>query len=325
MSDTETQPINPHFDQDRIVWDDAYSGQYQPVAYSDQFDGQWKLFLEKKIGFHHHTGVETSDPWIDDRIFELTGVEDFLKRKKRGPLYPLRRSLQAMFASKQNRDIGGRLYLEPKFPIDFFRGKRCLDLGCGAGRWTRTLIELGATVKSADVSKHAIESTRRFNDDVESLNLFDIIEKRPDLHNAFDFVLCWGVVMCTHDPKLAFDNVARTVKHGGHLYTMTYAPTYHNSEFVRDARKHYHRQLTTPQQRLDYAYEIADQPENAINCLDMLNTFYNWTVPEEVIHNWYQNHGFENIITLNAAEEHKCAYHVLGEKRGDQSPKAPDN
>lgn len=310
-----SKTANPHFDHERTVWSDEYSGQYQPVEYADQFDDQWRMFLEQKVGFREHTGVETSDPYIDDRIYELTGVSGYLERGRLGVLYPVLRWLRKKSGVHTRRDVGGRIFLEPKFPIHFFLGKRCLDIGCGAGRWTRTLMALGAVVKSVDVSEHALRSTRRFNADVEYLNLFEILEKRKDLHEAFDFTLCWGVVMCTHDPHLAFQNVAKTVKRGGHLYTMIYAPTYHISPFVLDNRRHYHMTLKTVEERIAYAYKIADRPENAINLFDMLNTFYNWTVPEDVIYGWYDAHEFENVITLNADEANKCAYHVLGSKK----------
>ena len=42
-------------------------------------------------------------------------------------------------------------------------------------------------------------------DDVERLDLFEIA-RRPDLHGRFDFAICWGVVMSTHDPRAAFAN-----------------------------------------------------------------------------------------------------------------------
>src|SRR5262245_16523449 len=100
---------NPHFDQQRFVWDDTFSGQYEPVDYSEQFDYQWKLYLERKTGFHRHTGVETSDPWIDDRIYELTGVPAYLSRKKYKVLYPLVRGCRKLFRLDR-RDTGGRLY-----------------------------------------------------------------------------------------------------------------------------------------------------------------------------------------------------------------------
>ena len=309
-------PRNPHFDDNRIIWDDKFSGEYQPVVYDVQFDSQWKMFLERKKGFHNHTGVETSDEYIDDRIQELTGISDFLLRRRFGPLANMVKSMIGRAKRATRRSIGGRLYLEPKFDVGHFRDKRCIDIGCGAGRWTKTLHTLGASVKSVDVSEHGLASTRRFNRDVEYLSLFDINEKRPDLHRAFDFALCWGVIMCTHDPKLAFENIARTVKSGGELYIMVYAPTYHTSEYVLKARLHYHRMLQTPEERTNYVYELAGpDKDNAINYSDMLNTFYNWTVDEATIGGWFAMNGFDEPVFLNAGEPHKGAHHVLGRKR----------
>jgi 2-polyprenyl-3-methyl-5-hydroxy-6-metoxy-1,4-benzoquinol methylase len=300
-------PINPHFDHKRVVWEDEYSGVYQPVDYSEQFDQEWRLFLENKTGFQQHTGVETDDVWINDRIFDLTGVENYL----------------GLNDQNGTRDIGGRQNLDLRFSPKYFQGKKCLDAACGAGRWTKTLLALGAKVKSIDVSEHGLASVRRFNDDVEQLDIFDI-SQRQDLHQAFDFTINWGVVMCTHDPKVAFENVAQTVKPGGGLYIMVYAPTFHNSPEVLEYRRHYHT-LKTFDEKLAYTYSIADKSENAINYLDMLHTFYNWVVPEETIHNWYRVNGFMDVITLNASEIRPGSYHVFGRKRSYDLPLRDDN
>jgi SAM-dependent methyltransferase len=301
---------NPHFDHHRVIWKDEYSGLYQPVDYGEQFDHEWRLFLEKKTGFYHHAGVETDDAWIDDRIFDLTGVEWYSRTPKE-------------HSTPQDRNVGGRQHLDLKFAVDYFRGKRCLDAGCGAGRWTKTLIALGAQVKSIDVSEYGLESVRRFNTDVECLDLFDIAN-RPDLHQAFDFTICWGVIMCTHDPKAAFEDVAMTVKPGGGFYVMIYAPTFHNSPPILAQRGHFHKNLHTFEERLAYAYSIADRPENAINYLDMLNTFYNWVVEEQTIHNWFRSNGFLDVITLNVSERNPVAYHVFGRKRDFDPPTRDD-
>jgi SAM-dependent methyltransferase len=291
--------INPHFDHNRVTWKNEYSGVYEPVNYSQQFDSEWRLFLERKKGFYQHTGVETDDDWINDRIYDLTGVHNYIHTSN-----PV----------SVDRNMGGRMKLDLKFSAEYFRGKRCLDAGCGAGRWTKTLIALGSQVKSIDVSQFGLKSVRRYNDDVECLNLFDI-PKRPDLHEAFDFTMCWGVVMCTHDPAQAFENVAMTVRPGGGFYVMVYAPTLHNSPKILSQRKHYHRNLATFEERLAYAYSVADCPENAINYLDMLNTFYNWVVEEETVHGWFKTHGFVDVITLNASEKRPGSFHVYGKKR----------
>lgn len=214
MNCSEKNPRNPDFDDNLVIWDDRYAGRYQPVAYERQFDDQWRLFLEGKTGFRDHTGVETTTLFIDDRIFELTGVKGVLERRRLGPLYPAVTTFRRLLGRERRRDIGGRLHLKPKFPLDYFEGKQCLDIGCGAGRWTKTLMALGANVVSVDVSEHALLSTKRFNPNTSKLDIFDMLT-RTDLHQAFDFTLCWGVVMCTHNPKSAFQNVATTVKPGG--------------------------------------------------------------------------------------------------------------
>ncbi len=306
-------PRNPHFDDQRVVWSDEYSGAYLPVAYDQQFDDQWRLFLERKTGFCDHTGVETSDEYIDDRIAELTGVRDVLHRRKWRALAPLMARISGRAARQERRGIGGRLWLEPKFDINYFQGKRCLDAGCGAGRWTKTMKSLGARVKSIDVSRHGLESTKRFNEDVEKCSIFGI-PARTDLAQSFDFTLCWGVAMCTHDPRAAFDAVASTVKPGGSLYLMVYAPTYHTSPQVLEWRARYHRECRTFEERLAFAYSVADRPENAINLLDMLNTFYNWTIPESVCEQWFRANGFRDITLLNRNEPHACGLHMLGVK-----------
>ncbi len=306
---------NPHFDDDRIIWKDEYSGEYQPIAYEEQFDDQWRLFLEKQPGFHKHSGVETQDKWIDARICELTGVRDVLLKRKWGALAPLVKIYRQLKGITQQRlDIGGRLLLEPQFPIDFVKDKRCLDVGCGAGRWTKVLTELGGNVTSIDVSPHALKSVKRFTEDVRRGSLFDIPTLSPPLTNSYDFVICWGVIMCTHDPKKAFEHVASAVKPGGSLYIMVYAPTYHISDEVVNWRKDFHKTCKTFEDKLDFAYSIAVDKRNAINYLDMLNTFYNWVIQEETVLKWYEDAGFVDTKILNKHELKNCGWHVVGRK-----------
>jgi SAM-dependent methyltransferase len=310
----QNRPRNPDFDDGLVIWSDDFSKRYEPVAYDQQFDGQWRLFLEKRRGFHDHTGVETSDPYIDDRIFELTGIKGVLERRRFGAIYPLVHGWRVLSGMERRRGVGGRLYLKPSFPIDYFHGKRCLDLGCGAGRWTKTLVTLGAEVTSVDVSENALRSTRRFNPDTRRLDIFEI-PACADLQQAFDFTLCWGVIMCTHDPKVAFENVAATVKAGGSLYVMVYAPTYHASDAVREMRRKFHHECGSIEEKIDFVFRVATDADNAINYMDMLNTFYNWTIPEEVVHGWFRKAGFTDIITLNKEEPQNAAWHVLGRKQ----------
>ena len=100
---------------------------------------------------------------------------------------------------------------------------------------------------------------------------------------------------------------------------MVYAPTLHNSPEILKYRKHYHS-LNTFDEKLAYAYSIADKPENAINYLDMLNTFYNWVVLEETVHHRHHANEFMDAITLDASEKTPGSYHILGRKRNCAPP-----
>src|SRR5271157_3906801 len=104
---------------------------------------------------------------------------------------------------------------------------------------------------------------------------------------------------------------------------MVYAPTLHNSPEILKYRRHYHS-LNTFDEKLAYAYSIADKPENAISYLDMLNTFYNWVVPEETIHHRHHANGFVDAITLNASEKMPGSYHIFGRKRHYDPPLRDD-
>lgn len=100
----------------------------------------------------------------------------------------------------------------------FIKGKICLDAGCGPGRWTYTMQRLGAAkVDSFDVSTEAIKKCKEINPDAYVL---DIWELKPN--PVYDFVLSWGVLHHTKDPRKAFSKVTSQVKKGGMLHVMIY-------------------------------------------------------------------------------------------------------
>lgn len=310
-----TSPRNPDFDDDRVIWDDAWSGLYQPVPYAKQFDEQWRLFLEQVSGFTNYGGVSTTDEYIDDRIAEITGIKDYLLTKRWGRLTPIVSLLSGRERRQAERAIGYPTGYDLRFSIDFFRGKRCLDIACGVGLWTKTMLSLGGKVTSIDVSEHAIKGTQRLNPDTQKVDLFTIPE-RPDFIHAFDFVLAWGVLMCTHDPKLAFMSAAEAVKLGGALCFAVYTPPYHASDFIRSSRRKYHRELKTPEERMAFVYQMSNsEPTMVIAYLDAMHTFYNWTITAKTIRNWCAKAGFTEPVFLNRNEKNKCQHHVLTWRR----------
>ena len=307
---------NPHFDEGLLVWRDEYSGRYQspPNGYAEQFDLQWRLYLDVAEGMARAADASVDDEAIADRIFEWTGES---------------RNHGASSVEHVGRPLDNPL------DINLIAGKDCIDIGCGLGRWTRTMQELGArSVLSVDISTSALAGVRRFNQEVLQADVTQLTGQHPELVNRFDFANLWGVAMNTHDPLKTFMSASATVKPGGALYLMVYAPEgMHNSNITNLRRKRFF-QLETVGERLEYVDQVyhrrwdsssplTENLKNAlrnfigrpkgskIGVLDMLEPFYNWVIPLEVIQDWMKQAGFESMCLLNDVEPRKCAYHVL--------------
>jgi SAM-dependent methyltransferase len=312
---------NPHFDDGLIVWRDEYSGRYKAPAngYSEEFDLQWKLCLNGHEDFNRAAGASVEDRSIADRIYEWTG-------KHPGD--------RAAYDSSS-----GSRSLDHPLDVGLIQNKECIDIGCGLGRWTRTMLALGAkSVLSVDMSESALASVRRFNENALKADITDIPSRHPELVGRFDFANLWGVAMCTHDPLKAFLSAAATVKPGGAMYLMVYAPEGIHASMVTNLRRKQFAQLPTTDARLAYVDQVYHRRWDAclslkenlsnmlrnvlrrpkgskIGVLDMLEPFYNWVIPINLIESWMQEAGFAEVCLLNQFEPKKCAYHVLGTNR----------
>jgi len=180
------QRRNPHFDDGIVVWSDRYSGAYFPPGedYGDQFELQWSVARSGLWDYANHPGACTGDDFIEDRIYEWTGEQSPARA---------RRSL-----------TDGSRPLDIPVPAEVVRGKKCIDLGCGMGRWTKTMMRMGAaSVLSVDVSKSALAAVAQFNDNVRRANLMELQAECPDLARSYDLAVLGGVAHHTHDPAKA--------------------------------------------------------------------------------------------------------------------------
>jgi len=319
---TAAEIKNPHFDDGLLIWQDEYSGRYLPPAadYADQFDLQWRLCLEGAEGFAGAADASIDDAAIADRIFEWTGQD----HDRAG-------------SSRAHRDVRP---LDHPLDVSLIRNKECIDIGCGLGRWTRAMQELGArSVLSVDISKSALAGVRRFNPEVLQADVTELASQHPELINRFDLANLWGVAMCTHDPLQTFLSAAATVKPGGALYLMVYAPEGMHGTTITNLRRKHFFQLDSVAEKLAYVDQVYHRrwdvfspfrenfknllrnamrrPKGSkIGVLDMLEPFYNWVIPLDVIDGWMQKAGFGDVCLLNEHEPRKCAYHVLGTKSG---------
>ncbi len=113
------------------------------------------------------------------------------------------------------------------FDITYFKDKKCLDLGCGGGRYSTALSLLGAkTISGIDISEESISNaTQRAQQfDIENVT-FQVAsgEKLPFDEEEFDCVICSGVLMHTADPEKLISETARVLKKGGMVYLLVYA------------------------------------------------------------------------------------------------------
>jgi SAM-dependent methyltransferase len=101
-------------------------------------------------------------------------------------------------------------------------GETILEAGSGAGRFTEILLATGAEVFSFDYSS-AVEANRLNNGHNPNLHLFQgDIFRIPLRKEAFDRVICLGVLQHTPDPRKAFESLARHVRPGGVLVVDVY-------------------------------------------------------------------------------------------------------
>ena len=111
-----------------------------------------------------------------------------------------------------------RMLADSGWPRDWFKGRLILDAGCGAGRFSDVMGELGARVVSIDLSG-AIDACRetcaRHDGRVQCIQAS--IYALPLRRGAFDGVHCAGVIQHTPDPARTMAALPAHLKPGGRL------------------------------------------------------------------------------------------------------------
>jgi SAM-dependent methyltransferase len=105
---------------------------------------------------------------------------------------------------------------------DDLRGQLVLEAGCGAGRFSETVLGMGARLVAMDYS-NAVEANLANNGPNPSLLVVQAdIRKPPFPSHSFDKVFCLGVIQHTPDPAASFRVLARMPKAGGELVVDSY-------------------------------------------------------------------------------------------------------
>ena len=94
---------------------------------------------------------------------------------------------------------------------------RWLDIGCGAGTYTRMLQAQGHAVWGLDYSTPSLQKARARSDAAIPWLAADI-NHLPLADAAFDGVLCFGVMQALSDPAPALAEIRRVLRPGGEAW-----------------------------------------------------------------------------------------------------------
>lgn len=111
-------------------------------------------------------------------------------------------------------------------PEALFRGKKCLDVGCGSGRGAFFMCAHGAeSVVGIDYSHKNIETCQLFAAELGASNatfLQGDAHELPFEDESFDFVWCNGVLHHMHDTDKGLAQCARVLRTGGGFWLYLY-------------------------------------------------------------------------------------------------------
>ena len=111
------------------------------------------------------------------------------------------------------------------FDRGFFKGKVCLDAGCGGGRNTIAMARLGAAeAHGIDIGAAGVADARERAATLPNVTFQQAsVEAIPYPDETFDVVWCAGVLMHVGNDEKALDELSRVLKPGGLLYMLVYA------------------------------------------------------------------------------------------------------
>jgi SAM-dependent methyltransferase len=108
--------------------------------------------------------------------------------------------------------------------FDGYRGRRVLEVGCGAGVDLARFAKGGAAVVGVDLASSAVDLARANFAQQGLAGEFHVAdgEQLPFADNSFDFVFAHGVVQYTVNPQRLVDECRRVLKPGGEAVFQVY-------------------------------------------------------------------------------------------------------
>lgn len=110
------------------------------------------------------------------------------------------------------------------FDLGWLKGKKCLDAGCGSGRYSVAMALHGAgSITAVDVSETGLAEAKRRAAEFPQIQFQQAsVLDLPFEDGSFDFVWSAGVIHHTSDFDKALDELTRVLRPGGKLFLLVY-------------------------------------------------------------------------------------------------------
>jgi ubiquinone/menaquinone biosynthesis C-methylase UbiE len=162
------------------------------------------------------------------------------------------------------------------FSLEYLKGKTAIDIGCGSGRYTFALAELGCrNVIGIDHGERGLAVARKI---VKHTNVENISFQKADVldipfeDESFDFVFCHGVLHHTEDMEQGLSEMVRVAKTGSTIWLYIYGD---GGVFWYARKKMPQVMKQIPQHYTMKVLNILGMPSNRFIFAD------NWYVPLE--------------------------------------------
>jgi SAM-dependent methyltransferase len=206
---------------------------------------------------------------------------------------------------------------------EWFRDKTVFDVGCGMGRYSWALCELGARVLSLDQSESGLRQTREACAGFPGHRTARLDLLRPiELGEQADLVWSFGVLHHTGDTRGAFMRIAPLVKPGGYLYVMIYGEPRPLFDGDFDELNEYERwrartQNLPPGETLAVIRRAMAAGEFAVSGDALVHGYFDAIAPPindlhsfDEVESWFLDAGFADIRRTVEARNH----HVIGRR-----------